>query len=311
MVNASIVIPSFRGASRLPRLLDALSRQSDDDWEGIVVIDGVVDGSEAVVAKYSNLPLRTVVFPENRGQVAALNAGLATARGSVLIRCDDDLEPGPDYIAHHVRDHADAAGEVGVVGLCENRLVDNRYAAVYGDDADARHRDWAHSLTPDRRWQLWAANCSLRRETWEAVGPYDARYRAYGWEDADYGYRLSQRGIPIILDPLLQVTHHAAATTTHARVRRAFLSGEARRLFDEIHGPGASGPPRPITESIWDRTVRGLGSHLSQRHAEALAKAIDATLPALPVSVGRKAIALMVESAGVAGYEHQRPDSSS
>ena len=94
--EASIIVPSYRGAGRLPALFDALAGQQigGPDFEVIVVIDGVDDGSVALVEAESRFPVSPVLFPENRGRVEALNAGFGTARGRVLIRCDDDLVPG-------------------------------------------------------------------------------------------------------------------------------------------------------------------------------------------------------------------------
>ena len=116
MTLASVIIPSRGGAQRLPTLLSALAAQDDHSWEAIVVIDGDVDDSASVVARYDRqLPVRCIVFPENRGRVAALNAGFEAARGDVLIRCDDDMEPRPDYVAQHRRAHrGDRCGAVGL-----------------------------------------------------------------------------------------------------------------------------------------------------------------------------------------------------
>src|SRR5664279_5470987 len=178
MTKASIVIPSRGGAERLPRLLTALAAQTYPDWEEIVVIDGDIDNSEAVVARYAHLPIRSVVFPENRGRVAALNAGFAEATGDVLIRCDDDLVTSPDYVAGHVR--ATSAGDRGAVGLYINVLPDTPYARVYGRHADERHRADAYLTPRDLQYRYWAGNCSVARAVYDSVGGYDPRYRAYG-----------------------------------------------------------------------------------------------------------------------------------
>ena len=122
MTRGSVVIPSRGGAERLPRILAALVAQQGSDWEAVVVLDGDIDDSAAVVARYAvDHPVRAVVFPENQGRAAALNAGFATAEGDVLIRADDDLEPGTDYVARHVAHHEAAwarGEEVGIVGMC-------------------------------------------------------------------------------------------------------------------------------------------------------------------------------------------------
>lgn len=301
MTSASIVIPSFRGAKRLPRLLAALAAQTTSDWEAIVVIDGDLDGSQQVVDRYSHLPVRSIVFPENRGRVAALNAGFETATGDVLIRCDDDLRPAPDYVAQHVASHSGEAQ--GTIGIYRNVLVPSRYTTVYGEQADTLFRQAAYSASPDQRWRFWAGNVSVTRDTWNRVGGYDLRYRTYGWEDVDYGFRLREAGIPVVLDSSLETDHHAAAVTTPSRVRRAYHSGEARRLFDTIHGAGASSTVGSAEPTTWNRLVNATADRLTYRLSSAISEGLDKAILGLPTPVARKLIALLVEASGVAGYQ--------
>ena len=137
-VTASVIIPSFNGARRLPRLMAALSQQDTlHSWEAIVVLDGSDDDSERVLEAVTGVPLRVVVLPENQGTASALNAGFASAVGDVLIRCDDDLVPGPDFVRLHIEQHEDQQ-HVGIIGLCRNILPDTPYAVVYGREADRR-----------------------------------------------------------------------------------------------------------------------------------------------------------------------------
>lgn len=301
MTTASIIIPSYRGADRLPRLLSALAAQTTDDWEAIVVIDGDMDGSEEVVARYSHLPIRSVVFPQNRGRVAALNAGHDAATGDVLIRCDDDLEPAPDYVERHVASHAEQ--DQGTIGICLNVLPDTRYATVYGAQADELFRAGAYEASADTTWRFWAGNVSVTRDIWNRIGEYDTRYQAYGWEDVDYGWRLHEAGVPIVVDPTLETRHHAAAINTASRAPRAYRSGQARQLFDRIHGAEVAGPGRPTDDSTWNRLVGWTADHLTYGRTRTLAKALDTVLPAMPAPVARKAVALLVESSSIAGHE--------
>lgn len=302
---ASIVVPSFRGADRLPQLLDSLAAQQDGtpSFEVIVVVDGVDDGSVALLENESRLELRSIVFPENRGRVGALNAGFEAARGDVLIRCDDDLIPGADYVAAHVNAHRNGPG--GVIGLYLNEYSTTPYAEVYGKDADERFRCDAYSAAPTLAWRYWAGNCSITREVWEAVGPYDSEYRLYGWEDVDYGYRIHAAGFELRLAPELETPHRVAAVTTAIRARRAAHSGAARRLFERKH-PKAGLPSAIPGWSLWNTLVRGLSRapvNPSRRGA-----IVDAVLRFLPRGVGRKLVALSVESAALGGYRN--PDSA-
>lgn len=303
-MKATVVIPTHGGAERLPRLLNSLAAQTHTDWDAIVVIDGDRDGSEAVVRRYGHLPVRAIVFPENRGRVAALNAGLSAARGDVLIRADDDFELSPMHVAAHLAPQEQA--ECGVVGLPRNIGPASRYMRVYGIPADRQGRERARTMAPADRWRLWGGNVSIRRTTFERIGGYDARYRGYGWEDFDFGYRLSQVGVPIVLVDDAEVLHHLASTSTEARVRRALASGAARSTFDSIHGPGVSGPARAVPSSMWNRAVGGMSDRLTARTARILARGVDALLPVIPHAVGRRTVGLLVEASGTAGYRLAR-----
>ena len=106
---ASVVVPSRGGVRRLPILLGALHRQDREDFEVVLVLDGDIDRSRQAAERFRASfgdRLRIVEFPENRGRVAALNAGFEKAQGHVLIRCDDDFEPSPGYVDAHVTAHA-------------------------------------------------------------------------------------------------------------------------------------------------------------------------------------------------------------
>lgn len=299
-MRASIVIPSRGGAQRLPLLLASLAAQNHADWEAIVVVDGDIDGSAAVVARYAHLPVRAIVFPENRGRVAALNAGFEAATGEVLIRADDDFELSPGHVAAHVAPHE--VGTVGVIGLPLNVAPPNAYMRVYGAWADELGRRAARGTAPDHRWRLWGGNVSCTRETFDRVGGYDQRYRGYGWEDLDFGYRLSKLGIPIELAEGADVRHHMASVTSSIRARRAWDSGAARARFEAIHGAGVTGAPEPAGDDPWNRLVRGCARQLTPTRLKASTRAVDALLPVLPTAVGRKLVALAVESASVGGF---------
>ena len=316
---ASVVVPSRGGVRRLPILLGALHRQERDDFEVIIVLDGDIDRSRIAVERFIAAfgdRLHIVEFPENRGRVAALNAGFAEARGHVLIRCDDDFEPAPGYVDAHVRAHR-GSEPMGAVGLPHNRFSDTPYARVYGRPRDSQFRDEDHARPPEEQWRYWAGNCSLTRSTYERVGPYDTDYRAYGWEDVDYGYRLHTHGIPVRLVPEAEAVHHAAAVTTAIRMKRAFHSGAAHRLFASKHPEASSqeamgaatAPSAP--RSAWERIVQAEASILTTETVERVGSAIDRSLPLIPRYLAEKLVAAGVEAAAVAGLRaKEQPERS-
>src|SRR5580765_1727265 len=99
----SLVIPVFNEASGLARLharlgpvLDGLDRTA----EVIYVDDGSVDGSLAALRAIQELDDRVTVvsLARNAGQHAAVLAGFAESRGSVVVTLDADLQNPPEEI---------------------------------------------------------------------------------------------------------------------------------------------------------------------------------------------------------------------
>ncbi|REJ08087.1 glycosyltransferase family 2 protein [Microbacterium bovistercoris] len=298
---ASLVIPSRGGVDRLPHLFHALGRQTTTDWEAIVVLDGDIDSSAGVVdAAAAELPVRSIVFDENRGRSAALNAGFAAARGQVLIRCDDDLRPAPDYVASHIARH-ESSTAVGVIGLYRNVYPDTAYARAYGRARDRRFREEAYAATAT--WRYWAGNVSVTRETYDRVGDYDEDYRAYGWEDVDWGYRLQVFGAEVILAPELETLHHIAAVTTEIRIERAFHSGAARRTFVGKHGSQVFGERAP-DHGWWGRLIDRTAERDGLSQLRARARKADATLDRMPRWAAEKRVSWLVESAARSGEMH-------
>jgi GT2 family glycosyltransferase len=181
---------------------------------------------------------------------------------------------------------------------------------AYGHYADERGRAAAYAMPAEQRWRLWGGNVSCSRDAFHEIGGYDTRYRQYGWEDLDFGYRLALAGIPIEISEEIEVPHRMASVTTRSRVERSFLSGQARHLFDEIHGSGASGPVVAYDRTAWNRLVTMAARRLNRRRATTLAGTVDLAIRALPVPVARKFVALLVEAAGTAGYQgtEEAPD---
>jgi len=89
----SVLVPAFNAARTLESALNSVRRQSDVDWECIVVDDGSTDETRALAAAFAREDARVRVVARNHGGiVAALQAGIAECRAPLVARFDaDDL----------------------------------------------------------------------------------------------------------------------------------------------------------------------------------------------------------------------------
>ncbi len=95
----SVIIPNYNNGSTLARALDSALAQTYPAHEIIVVDDGSVDDSRAVVSAYGDRV--TYLYQQNAGVSAARNAGVHAASGDWLAFLDADDTFNPERLARH------------------------------------------------------------------------------------------------------------------------------------------------------------------------------------------------------------------
>src|SRR5262245_65343477 len=114
MDSVSVVVPTYQRPERLRACLDGLREQARPADDVVVVVHGSDDASAAHVRQRAGLwpELRSVTV-RRHGLVAALNGGLAAARGAIVAFVDDDAVPAADWLsrleATYARDERIAA----------------------------------------------------------------------------------------------------------------------------------------------------------------------------------------------------------
>jgi glycosyltransferase involved in cell wall biosynthesis len=117
----SVVVPVFENAERLRELSIRLARVLDDPYELLFVDDASPDNARAVVRALAAADPHVcgLCLAENVGQNAAVVAGLAHARGDIVVVMDGDLQDPPEAVPVLVREltgtgvHAVFAGRRG------------------------------------------------------------------------------------------------------------------------------------------------------------------------------------------------------
>jgi len=193
----SAIVPALNAAATIPRCLDAITEQASDDVEIIVVDDGSTDNTFEIASSYG---VRLLKLPRNMGPSAARNRGAEMARAPILFFLDADvvLAPGGLARARAAMSGTDAGAVIG----------------SYDDDPAAestisRFKNLAHHYFHQRSGAnattFWGACGLVRRELFFELGGFDEL--RYGIEDVELGYRMTERGIRIVLDRELQVKH--------------------------------------------------------------------------------------------------------
>jgi undecaprenyl-phosphate 4-deoxy-4-formamido-L-arabinose transferase len=157
--DLSVVVPILNEERSLPELYrratDALAGFGRS-YELIFVDDGSSDGTFAALERlHAEDPrVRAVRFKRNFGQHPAMHAGLARARGGILVTMDGDLQNAPEDIPRLVE-----AVEAG--------------ADVASGRRAARHDSWGRTL-PSR-----LINGMLRRFTGVDISDFGCAFNAY------------------------------------------------------------------------------------------------------------------------------------
>ncbi len=113
VVGLSIVIPVYRGAATIARLVDTLSMLHPlGGLEIVLVNDGSPDNSGEVcrdLVRTASVPLVYIEHARNYGEHNAVMTGLRHARGAYVITMDDDLQNPPEEVIR-LYDHARLGG---------------------------------------------------------------------------------------------------------------------------------------------------------------------------------------------------------
>lgn len=237
----SIVLVTWNSAQYLQRCLDAIRRQTHPDVELIVVDNASTDGSADVA---------TIRNDTNRGFAAAMNQGIAAARGRFVQLVNPDCFLEPDYIATLLGVFDDPR-----VGSATGKLL-----RANGDGVDSmgirmtrsgRHLDIDDPNVHGEVFGVSGAAAMYRMSFLRDVAidgeVFDEDFFAYR-EDADLAWRGRLFGWKAVCEPRA-VAHHV------------------RRVTPEVRGDL---PPEINRHSVKNRfllRMKNEGAYLALRHA--------------------------------------------
>lgn len=219
----SVIIPVYRDWGRLPKCLDALSRQSlgRDRFE-IIVADNEPGHGHPTPPLPANARIIVVSEP---GSYNARNAAVAASRGEHLAFTDSDCVPDPDWLLNGLaalkrQPHHRHVGPIPIFREEAGRY----YAYLYEYHTAFRQRETA------ARGVGTTANLIVSRAAFDKVGPFDTNLLSGG--DFVWSERAERAGVPLTFHDDLVVRHPARASIGAILAKKRRTSG-SEALFKE------------------------------------------------------------------------------
>jgi GT2 family glycosyltransferase len=213
----SVIIPNWNGARYLPACLDSLRAQTLQPLEVLLVDNASTDDSLQLVR--SGYPEASVIpLSQNRGFTAAVNAGVARARGTFVALLNQDAQASPQWVQELTRvaqAHPEVGGIASKILLADKRDHFHSAGDEYGVDGIGINRGvWQQDEGQYDREEAVFGACggaaAYRRNAFIQVGGFDETLFMY-YEDVDVAWRLQIAGWPAMYAPGAVVFHQLSS----------------------------------------------------------------------------------------------------
>jgi glycosyltransferase involved in cell wall biosynthesis len=205
MPKISIVLPTYNGAKFLARSIESVQKQTESDWELIIVNDCSTDNTLDVAKHYAQQDKRISVITnkQNKKLPSSLNIGFEQAKGPYLTWTSDDNYYLPNALEK----------------MTEVLDKDSGVSFVYSDldyiNEEGSFIKHGKLKEPETLFEgCCIGACFLyRREIWEKLGKY--REDLFCAEDYEYWMRIYTAGFKMfhLSDVLYKYTQNSQSLT--------------------------------------------------------------------------------------------------
>jgi glycosyltransferase involved in cell wall biosynthesis len=308
----SIVIATYNRAAELADTLASLARLDVDlPWEVIVVDNNSTDGTRAVVDRAAARFPAPLIYAIERaqGRSAALNRGIALARGEIVVTTDDDVRVEADWLTQIDRGFR----ELG----CD--YIGGRVLPLWGapeasgpDGTREPKRIRRPGWLPNRGGHMWAVialldfggaplrfgkrvplgvNMAFRREALERVGGFNPRIgrkagTLLGQEVREWCLRAHADGLQGYYVPAVSVRHLIPADRLRKRYFRRWFywRGISRAMLYADTGLDMEAPEQSQLDFRQVPHVAGVPRYMFRSAAIAARDVVTATLRRDPIA---------------------------
>lgn len=221
MPKVSVIIPTHNRPDFLPRAIKSVLDQSYQDFEIIVIDDGLKTRAESIVKEINDPRITYIQHDTEKGGAAARNTGIKAARGEFIAFLDDDDEWLPDKLKIQVYRFQDSDQDVGfcftaIKQLRDNDIITSQVPEYEGD---------FHELALTRFKGFLTSSLLIKKLVLDNVGYFDESFPSH--QEPDLIIRITKifKGIGIN-KPLVLMWAKSNHEQIGSNLQRRIMGGE-------------------------------------------------------------------------------------
>jgi GT2 family glycosyltransferase len=241
-MKLAVIVLSWNGIDELPACLEALSAQSYQNAELLVIDNGSIDGSPRFVLEHFP-QIHLIQNTHNLGFSGGMNVGLrllseraAPPDAIVLLNQDTIVEPDwLEQLAQSFERNPQAAAIGCKIYYPDGQTIQHAGVWIERGRAITRHYgygefDTGRYDTPRSLESVTGAALGLRTSALREVGFFDEGYNPAYYEETDLCWRLRRAGYTVLYEPKARL-RHAESTSSGDPIRRLTLVNRNRLRF--------------------------------------------------------------------------------
>lgn len=210
--RVSVILPVYNGEMFIQRAIDSMLAQTFRDFELIVLNDGSIDGTKAILDAQKDPRIR-IVHKQNEGIAKTLNKGIELASGEYIARMDADDESSPERLERQIA-YMDTHSDIAVLGTALEIIYKNRKQIRYFPETHEQVLRHIVKINP-----IAHMSTIVRKKVLEDVGGYNIAYDCSlglgSGEDYHLWVKIIANGYKLsnLSEPLMTIYRHAESIT--------------------------------------------------------------------------------------------------
>lgn len=270
----SVVISAYQKAQFLPRTLQSVLDQTLQDFEIIVVDDGSIDDTRAVVESFAKNDSRIVyIYQQNQGPGSARNTGIRASQAELIALLDGDDAWLPDKLEHQIRVMA-AFPNIDLL-LTNSQFVStleskqpvyrtnfyHKYVLTHFSPRPLEGFDGVYLIGEDdfparivRKCVFLPTTAMFRKHAWAEIGGFNEEFR--GPEDLDFWTRAALKKCQFAYTSHVGAIYYKNETSLVQASEKSYLEQLKHALY--AHRSPEYEPIREATQRLIHKRFRQL-----------------------------------------------------